>query len=242
MDTFSDRLMAAIDRQGCPITVGFDPRLDLMPPTLVRTYFTRYGETHRAASLAIREFNLRLLDALAPHIPTVKVQVAFTKRSALREWSLRGDATRGPPAWSHRHRRRETWRYRTDGAGVCLRLSGPESSRGDLSPGFEADAITVNPYLGGDGILPFVAAATSHGKGLFILAKTSNPTSGEVQNLLVDGQPLYERLASLIQQWGLGTEGKRGYQAVGAVVGATYPTEAARLRQLMPQTYFLVPG
>jgi orotidine-5'-phosphate decarboxylase len=111
-----------------------------------------------------------------------------------------------------------------------------------LSPGFEADAITVNPYLGGDGILPFVAAATSHGKGLFILAKTSNPTSGEVQNLLVDGQPLYERLASLIQQWGLGTEGKRGYQAVGAVVGATYPTEAARLRQLMPQTYFLVPG
>jgi orotidine-5'-phosphate decarboxylase len=111
-----------------------------------------------------------------------------------------------------------------------------------LSPGFDADAITVNPYLGGDGILPFVSAATSHGKGLFILVKTSNPTSGEVQNLLVDGQPLYERLAHLIQQWGRGTEGRRGYQAVGAVVGATYPAEAARLRQLMPRTYFLVPG
>jgi orotidine-5'-phosphate decarboxylase len=77
METFSDRLMAAIDRKGCPITVGFDPRLDLMPPAIVRTYFTRYGETHRAASLAIREFNLRLLDVLAPHVPTVKVQVAF---------------------------------------------------------------------------------------------------------------------------------------------------------------------
>ena len=77
METFSDRLMAAIDHKGCPITVGLDPRLDLMPPSLVRTYMAHHGETHRAASLAIREFNLRLLDALAPHVPAVKVQVAF---------------------------------------------------------------------------------------------------------------------------------------------------------------------
>jgi orotidine-5'-phosphate decarboxylase len=111
-----------------------------------------------------------------------------------------------------------------------------------LGPGFDADAITVNPYVGGDGVLPFVNAAKTAGKGLFILVKTSNPTSGDIQNLLVDGRPLYERLAELVQQWGQGTEGVTGYQAVGAVVGATYPAEAARLRGLMPHTYFLVPG
>jgi orotidine-5'-phosphate decarboxylase len=111
-----------------------------------------------------------------------------------------------------------------------------------LTPGFESDAMTVNPYLGSDGVKPFVRAAQSCGKGVFILVKTSNPASGDVQNLLVNGQPLYEHLAGLVQQWGQDTEGQRGYQAVGAVVGATYPAEAARLRCVMPRTYFLVPG
>jgi orotidine-5'-phosphate decarboxylase len=235
--------MAAIDRTGCPISVGLDPRLDLMPPALVHACFARYGETHQAASQAIREFNLRLLDALAPHVPTVKVQVAFYEAfgpagmevfaETLQEARRRGliviaDVKRGDIELTAQA-------Y----ASAYLGHSLPGVT---LSPGFEADAITVNAYVGGDGVLPFVSAATSHGKGLFILAKTSNPTSGEVQDLLVDGRPLYERLASLIQQWGQGTEGRRGYQAVGAVVGATYPTEAAQLRQLMPHTYFLVPG
>jgi orotidine-5'-phosphate decarboxylase len=243
METFPDRLIEAIDRKGCPITVGFDPRLDLIPTMLVRTYFTRYGETHRAASLAIRDFNLRLLDAIAPHVPTVKVQVAFYEAfgpagmevfaETLQEARQRGliviaDVKRGDI---------ELTAQAYASAYLANTLPGVT-----LSPGFEADAITVNPYVGGDGVLPFVAAAKSGGKGLFILVKTSNPTSGEVQNLVVDGHPLYERMAVLVQQWGQGTEGKRGYQAVGAVVGATYPAEAARLRSLMPRTYFLVPG
>ena len=243
METFADRLMAAIDRTGCPITVGFDPRLDLMPPALLRTYMARHGATHQAASLAIRDFNLRLLDALAPYVPTVKVQVAFYEAfgpagmevfaDTLREAGQRGliviaDVKRGDIELTAQA-------Y----ASAYLASSLPGVT---LPPGFEADAITVSPYVGGDGVLPFVAAATSHGKGLFVLTKTSNPSSGDVQNLLVDGHPLYERVAGLIQQWGRGTEGTRGYQAVGAVVGATYPAEAARLRQLMPHTYFLVPG
>jgi orotidine-5'-phosphate decarboxylase len=243
MATFAEKLMAAIDRKGCPVSVGLDPRLDLMPPTLVRTCMAQHGETHRAASLAIRDFNLRLLDALAPHVPAVKVQVAFYEAfgpagmeafaDTLREARDRGliviaDVKRGDV---------ELTAQAYASAYLASSLPGVR-----LSPGFEADAITVNPYVGGDGVLPFVAAASSYGKGVFILVKTSNPTSGEVQNLLVDGHPLYERLASLIQQWGQGTEGTRGYQAVGAVVGATYPAEAARLRQLMPYTYFLVPG
>jgi orotidine-5'-phosphate decarboxylase len=243
MESFADRLMASIDRKGCPIAVGLDPRLDLMPPALVRPFFTRYGETHQAASSAIREFNLRLLEALAPHVPTVKVQVAFYEAfgpagmevfaETLKEARQRGliviaDVKRGDIELTAQA-------Y----ASAYLGSSLPGVT---LPPGFEADAITVNPYLGGDGVYPFVTAAKTHGKGLFILAKTSNPTSAEVQNLLVDGHPLYERMAALIQRWGQGTEGQRGYQAVGAVVGATYPAEAARLRDLMPHTYFLIPG
>jgi orotidine-5'-phosphate decarboxylase len=243
METFSDRLIECIDRKGCPITVGLDPRLDLMPPALVRTSFSRHGETHRAASQAIRDFNLQLLDAIAPHVPAVKVQVAFYEAfgpagmevfaETLREARQRGliviaDVKRGDVELTA-----QAYASAYLGSG----LPGVT-----LSPGFEADAITVNPYLGGDGVLPFVAAATPHGKGLFILVKTSNPTSDDVQNLLVDGLPLYEQMAGMVQGWGQGTEGRRGYQAVGAVVGATYPAEAARLRSLMPHTYFLVPG
>jgi orotidine-5'-phosphate decarboxylase len=243
MDTFSDRLMESIDRKGCPITVGLDPRLDLMPPALVRTAFTRHGDTHQAASQAIRNFTLQLLDAIAPHVPAVKVQVAFYEAfgcagmevfaEILREAQQRGliviaDVKRGDVELTAQA-------Y----ASAYLASSLPGVT---LAPGFEADAITVNAYVGGDGVMPFVTAAASHGKGLFILVKTSNPTSGDVQNLLVDGHPLYERMAALVQRWGQGTEGKRGYHAVGAVVGATYPTEAARLRSLMPHTYFLVPG
>jgi orotidine-5'-phosphate decarboxylase len=243
MEAFPDRLIEAIDRKGCPIVVGIDPRLDLMPSQLVQSYFSRYGQTHEAASMAIRDFNLRLLDGIAPHVPAVKVQVAFYEAfgpsgmqvfaDTLGEARQRGlmviaDVKRGDVEMTAQA-------Y----AAAYLAKSLPGIT---LAPGFDADAITVNPYVGGDGMLPLVNAAQIGGKGLFILVKTSNPSSGDVQNLLVDGLPLYERLAALVQQWGRGTEGRTGYQAVGAVVGATYPSEAARLRGLMPHTFFLVPG
>ncbi|HEX2279958.1 MAG TPA: orotidine-5'-phosphate decarboxylase [Candidatus Tectomicrobia bacterium] len=243
MEAFPDRLIKAIDCKGNPVVVGIDPRLDLLPARLVQTYFARHGQTHEAASMAIRDYNLRLLDGIAPHVPAVKIQVAFYEAfgpsgmrvfadtlSAARQRGLvviadvkRGDIEMTAQAY----------------AAAYLASSLPSVP---LGPGFDADAITVNPYVGGDGVLPFVNAAKTAGKGLFILVKTSNPTSGDIQNLLVDGRPLYERLAELVQQWGQGTEGVTGYQAVGAVVGATYPAEAARLRGLMPHTYFLVPG
>jgi len=243
VEAFPDRLRAAIDRKGCPIVVGIDPRLDLMPPTLVQSYFARYGQTHEAASMAIREFNLRLLDGVAPHVPAVKVQVAFYEAfgpsgmrvfaDTLAEARQRGliviaDVKRGD--------------IEMTAQAYAAAYLAPSLPGVTLGPGFDADAITVNPYVGGDGVLPFVNAAKTGGKGLFILVKTSNPTSADVQDLLVDGLPLYERLAGLVQRWGQGTEGRTGYQAVGAVVGATYPAEAARLRGLMPKTYFLVPG
>jgi orotidine-5'-phosphate decarboxylase len=228
MEAFPDRLIASIDRKGCPIVVGIDPRLDLMPTALVQGYFARYGETHQAASLAIRDFNLRLLEAIAPHVPAVKVQVAFYEAFGPLGMQVIADVKRGDIEMTAQA-------YAT--AYLASSLPGIK-----LSPGFDADAITVNPYVGGDGVVPFVQAATLHGKGLFILVKTSNPGSGDIQNLVVEGVPLYEQMAPLLQRWGQGTEGRGGYQAVGAVVGATYPAEAARLRSMLPHTYFLVPG
>lgn len=243
MDAFPDRLIAAIDRKGCPIVVGIDPRLDLMPPSIVQKAFARYGYTHAAASHVIRDFNLRLLDGIAPHVPAVKAQVAFYEAFGPTGMEVFAETLR-----EARHRdllviadvkRGDIEMTAQAYASAYLANSLPGVT---LEPGFDADAITVNPYVGGDGVLPFVKAATAAGKGLFILVKTSNPSSGDIQDLRVDGVPLYERLAGLVRQWGQGTEGTTGYQAVGAVVGATYPAEAARLRDIMPHTYFLVPG
>jgi orotidine-5'-phosphate decarboxylase len=107
---------------------------------------------------------------------------------------------------------------------------------------FAADALTVNGYLGSDGIRPFTEQAGQHGRGLFVLVKTSNASSGELQDLSIDGRPLYEHMGALVERWGAAYRGACGYSAVGAVVGATYPEQARRLRALMPHTLFLVPG
>jgi orotidine-5'-phosphate decarboxylase len=155
METFSDRLMEAIDRKGCPITVGFDPRLDLMPPTLVRTYLAQHGETHRAASLAIRDFNLRLLDALAPQVPVVKVQVAFYEAFGPAGMDVFADTLR-----EARHRgliviadvkRGDIELTAQAYASAYLGSSLPGVT---MSPGFEADAITVNPLCWGGWYTP----------------------------------------------------------------------------------------
>ncbi len=107
---------------------------------------------------------------------------------------------------------------------------------------FSSDAITVNPYLGSDGIEPFVDDCNKYGKSIFVLVKTSNPSSGELQDLKVGNMTLYEKVASLVNSWGAKSMGRMGYSNVGAVVGATYPEQAAKLRRIMPNTYFLVPG
>ena len=114
---------------------------------------------------------------------------------------------------------------------------------GNALRAFPADFLTVNAYPGTDGIAPFVDDCKKRDRGIFVLVKTSNPSSGELQNkLLADGTPVYEYMGALVEKWGEGTEGKYGYSAVGAVVGATHPEEAARLRKLLPHTFFLIPG
>jgi orotidine-5'-phosphate decarboxylase len=189
-------------------------------------------------------FNRAIIDAVHDLVPAVKPQLAFYERYGVE----------GMRAFAR------TIHYaRAVGLLVivdakCNDISataeayadaflGTPSAFDQAIPGdFTADALTINAYLGSDGIRPFIDRARWHGKGLFVLVKTSNASSGELQDLHADGRPLYEHLGALVEAWGEESRGACGYSAVGAVVGATYPGQARRLRALMPHTLFLVPG
>ncbi len=228
MTHFADRLHEAIAQKKSCVLVGLDPRADAMP----EEYQKALSGSRADASEAILRFNLKVMDAVTPYAVAVKPQSAFYEALG---WE-------GVRAYS------ETVRA----AGERGLLVIGDVKRGDIGSTAEAyaeahldligaDAITVNPYLGVDGVAPFLKRAVA-GKGLFILVKTSNPSSGELQDLKVGAESVYERVAQLVNAWGRESVGRSGYSAVGAVVGATYPEAAARLRAIMPQAVFLVPG
>jgi orotidine-5'-phosphate decarboxylase len=242
---FADRLCAAIDAKGSPVAVGLDPRPERLPPYLLAACRAELGDTPQAAAEALWRFNRGLIDAVHDVVPAVKPQLAFYERYGIA----------GLKAYAR------TAKYARE-AGLVVIADG---KRNDIGPtasayaeaflgapsvfdqppvggDFAADALTVNPFLGRDGIQPFVDCADQHGRGVFVLVRTSNPSAAEVQDLQIDGQPLYERLGSLVESWGASSRGHHGYSSVGAVVGATWPEQAARLRALMPHTLFLVPG
>jgi orotidine-5'-phosphate decarboxylase len=241
---FADRLWAAIERTQSPVVVGLDPHLDSLPPSLLTACRETYGATPRAAAEALWQFNRTIIDAVYDLVPAVKPQLAFYERFGVEGWRafaqtvqyarqagllVIADAKRndiGPVAAAY-----------ADAYCGAPMMFGQEVA-GD----FAVDALTVNAYLGSDGIRPFVDAAQRRGTGLFVLVKTSNPSSAEVQDLLIDGRPLYEHVGERVAAWGQAYCGACGYSAVGAVVGATYPAQGRRLRALMPQTLFLVPG
>ncbi len=224
---FADRLMAEMISKRSQVVVGIDPRLEQLPPELA-------GMPPADAFVA---FAHGVVEAVAEHAAAVKPQVAFfealgcegmrayaeTVRIA-REAGLLviGDVKRSDIA--------------STAAAYATAHLGADG--GD----FVADAVTVNPYLGADGVRPFLDAAAAHGRGVFALVKTSNPSSADIQDLDCGGRPLYERVAELVEEWGAPLRGESGYSSLGAVVGATYPQELARLRELMPHTPFLVPG
>jgi orotidine-5'-phosphate decarboxylase len=241
---FADRLCAAVERTGSPVVVGLDPRLDSLPEALLSACRREHGATSRAAAEALWRFNREIIDAVYDLVPAVKPQLAFYECygvEGMRAFArtvqharaagllVIADAKRndiGPTAEA----------YADAFLGVAPGVD--QAIPGD----FVADALTVNAYLGSDGLQPFVDRARQHGKGLFVVLKTSNTSSGELQDLLVDGHPLYEHLGTLVETWGEDSRGVCGYSAVGAVVGATYSEQARRLRALMPHTLFLVPG
>jgi len=229
---FADRLMAAVDEKNSCVVVGLDPRLDLLPAELcpdpaVAGY---YPET---AAEFIAEFNRQVIDLVAPYAVAVKPQIAFYEQYG----------------WAGLRAYAETIR-RARRAGL---LVIGDIKRGDIGTTAEAyavghfdhlgaDALTVNPYLGSDSLVPFLRMCREKGRGIFVLVKTSNPSSRELQDWPGGGQALYRRVAELVREWGKELRGACGYSAVGAVVGATHPAEAAELRTMLPDCVFLVPG
>ena len=240
---FADDLMDAVQMKNSALCVGLDPRIELVPDDVREAAFRQYSNAAEATSHAFLLFGRSVLDAVAPIVPAVKIQIAF--------YEMLG--------WQGIKAYQETVAY---ARGKGLIVIG-DVKRGDIGSTCEAyaaghlgrvtiagkeinvwheDAITVNAYLGSDGIIPFRDRAKKFGKGFFVLLKTSNPSGIELQDLLADGEPVHLHLAKLVRAWGEDLVGESGYSAVGAVVGATYPETLTRLRQLMPETPFLVPG
>lgn len=237
-----NRLVEKIEQMSAPIVVGLDPMLDFVPQHILTKAFSEKGENLEGIAEAIWQYNKGIIDATYDLIPAVKPQIAMYEQFGIeglkvfnqtvdycKEKGLVviGDIKRGDIGST-------SAAYATGHLGKVI--IGGKSYRG-----FDEDFITVNPYLGSDGVLPFIDVCKQENKGLFILVKTSNPSSGEFQDQLVNGKPLYELVGKKVAEWGelhMGSE----YSYIGAVVGATYPEMGKILRALMPKTYILVPG
>ncbi|MBR1442478.1 MAG: orotidine-5'-phosphate decarboxylase [Firmicutes bacterium] len=238
-----DKLIDKIKETENPTVVGLDPRLDYIPMCIREKNYDKYGKTLAAAGESMKEYNMAIIDEICDIVPAVKPQIAMYERYGIEglkayietiEYAKKkgliviGDIKRSDIA--------STGEAYSDGH------IGRANVEGELFEVFKEDMITLNPYLGSDSIDPFVKDCQKYEKGLFILVKTSNPNSGEIQDLMTDGAPLHEKVAALIEKWGEPLRGKYGYSEIGAVVGATHPKQAERLREIMPHTFFLVPG
>lgn len=238
-----NRLIENIVHKNNPTVVGLDPNLDFVPQFIKNESIEKFGNTLEAAAEAVLIFNKGLIDALHDLIPAVKPQCAY--------YELLG--------WQGVKALTQTIAYAkskglfviTDGKrndigstmqAYASAYLGTISINGDAVAPFGADALTVNGYLGTDGIAPLLEICKQHDKGIFVLCKTSNPSSGELQDKMIDSKPVYALMGDMCEKWGEGFDCKYGYSGVGAVVGATYPQQLQELRTLMPKTFFLVPG
>lgn len=229
MTNFADRLAEAIRKKNSRVVVGLDPRIESLPPDFQKGV----KDDVERASRAVLDFNAAVIDIVADHAAAVKPQIAFYER--LGPYGLVAYFA--------------TLKYARDQGllviGDVKRGDVPDTAKAYAEAHFSAfpsDAITVNPYFGSDGMDPFLQSAAKHGGGLFVLVKTSNPRSGEIQDLPVEGRPLYLHVTAKVAEWGKGLMGACGYSAVGAVVGATHPRQAAEIRAALPHAFFLVPG
>ena len=235
-------LCAKIKKLNAPIVVGLDPMLSYVPEHVVKKSFEEYGETLEGAADAIWQFNKEIVDSVYDLIPAVKPQVAMYEQFGVEGMKaykktvdychekglvVIGDVKRGDIG-------------STSAAYAVGHLGKVQVGSRTLSA-FNEDFATVNPYLGTDGIKPFVDVCREEKKGLFILVKTSNPSSGEFQDRIIDGRPLYEWVGEKVAEWGADCMGD-SYSYIGAVVGATYPEMGKVLRKVMPKSFILVPG
>ncbi len=236
-------LLNKIKAMNNPTVAGLDPVLSYIPSYILEKAEKEHGKTFKAAAQAIMEFNKGLMDALCDIVPAVKPQSAYYEMYGLEGIKAYYDTIK--------YAKEKGFYVIADGKrndigstsdAYATAYLGKTQLFGEMDRAFEPDSLTVNPYLGSDGILPFVKRCEEFQKGIFVLVKTSNPSSGELQDLVVDGEEIYVKVAKLVNQWGESTVNELGYSSVGAVVGATYPEQSKKLRAIMPKTVFLVPG
>ncbi len=237
-----NQLVEKIKKTNAPVVVGLDPMLSYIPEHILKKSYDEYGETLKGAAEAVFEYNKGIVDNIYDIVPAVKPQIAMYEQFGIEGLAAfkrtvdychekglvvigdikRGDIGSTSTAYAVGHIGKVTVGSRT------------------YTP-IDEDFVTVNPYLGSDGIKPFIDVCKENDKGIFVLVKTSNPSSGEFQDRLVDGRPLYELVGEQVDKWGQECMGD-SYSNVGAVVGATYPEQGKILRKLMPKTFILVPG
>lgn len=236
-------LLTKIKAMNNPTVAGLDPVLSYIPSYILEKAEKEHGKTFKAAAEAIMEFNKGLIDALCDIVPAVKPQSAYYEMYGLEGIKAYYDTikyAKEKGLYVIADGKRNDIGSTSDAYATAY--LGKTQLFGDTDRAFEPDSLTVNPYLGSDGILPFVKRCEEFDKGIFVLVKTSNPSSGELQDLVVDGEEIYVKVAKLVNQWGESTVNELGYSSVGAVVGATYPEQSKKLRAIMPKTVFLVPG
>jgi orotidine-5'-phosphate decarboxylase len=244
VELFADKLIAGIRKRNNPTVAGLDPKLEYVPASIREKAFKEEGTGFEGAAQAILEFNKKLIDALYDIVPAVKPQLAY--------YEMYGVAGVGAFADTCEYARAKGMLVIADGKRNDIGSTAEAYSAGFLGKttigdaeksAFSADALTVNPYLGQDGVKPFIDDCEKYGKGIFILVKTSNKSSGQLQDLITsDGKAIYEKVAELVDEWGDAVVGENGYSSIGAVVGATYPEQAKILRSIMKKAYILVPG
>ena len=237
-----NQLIANIKKTGAPIVVGLDPMLKYIPEHIQKKAFAEFGETLEGAAEAIWQFNKEIVDKTYDLIPAVKPQIAMYEQFGIpglvafkktvdycksKGLVVIGDIKRGDIG-------------STSSAYAVGHIGKVQVGSKTYAP-FDEDFVTVNPYLGSDGVNPFIDVCKEEKKGLFILVKTSNPSSGEFQDQMIGGRPLYELVGEKVAQWGEDCMGDE-YSYIGAVVGATYPEMGKVLRKVMPKSYILVPG
>ncbi len=238
-----DQLVSRIAELNCPICVGLDPQVEFIPEHILEHYYKHEGKTLVAVALAFQDFCCRIIDAVADIVPAVKPQIGMFERygsigvtayDVVCEYAKKkgliviGDIKRGDIS--------------STAEGYAEGHLGWSDITDEENQPWHEDIVTLNPYMGSDSVMPFAKVAARCDKGIFVLVKTSNPASGELQDLEIDGKPIYEIVGGLVSKWGEEYIGKSGFSRVAAVVGATYPKQAARLREQMPHTFFLVPG
>ena len=240
MENAIDNLIEKIKEKNNPTVIGLDPRYEMIPECIRN----KYSKDLEGAANAALEFNKALIDEVSEIIPAVKPQIAFYEMLGIP----------GIKAFN------ETCKYAKQKGMIVIadmkrgdigttaeaysKAAIGKTTIGEVEQGiFDVEFVTVNPYLGTDGIKPFVEDCKKYGKGIFVLVKTSNKSSGELQDLVTeDGEKIYVKVAKLVNEWGKDLIGKYGYSSISAVVGATYPRELEELRKVMPSAYFLIPG